>query len=186
MVDYKMRLNDVRFSYAHLIEPKQFENSNRLVYCARILIEKGSDAEKVLMNTVNDLMCDTLAWEAVTGKSIIPDNIEKNIYTGQKGVETGMLYINARTSFPIEIIDKDERRLDEIARSDAIIASEDLVYSGMWGDVFITAWLYHYAGKFGVSYNLGNILKTKDDENLGRPSAVDEFFGEVKNSDLPF
>lgn len=67
----------------------------------------------------------------------------------------------------------------------APITDESEIYSGMWGRVSMTAFIYDYKGTKGVSFGLNNVMKTRDDEPFGGASSAASDFGEFMTTISP-
>jgi len=175
----KIKLTNVRMSYAHLIKPTNFgKASEPEKFTARLLMDNKSETLETLNKEVLAFAEDANSWVGVND-GVVPKSYDVGIYEGTTGVEEGKTYINSKTDYAPEVIDLHKNRLDKESNA------EELVYSGMHANVYVTMWAYKYNGKCGISFSLGNIQKTKDDVKLSRASAIDEFDFEDED-DLPF
>lgn len=165
--------NEVRLSYAHVINPNTDDNGN-LKYSVSILIPKN-DAEtlKLIDEAVNNAFSK---WGDKLGKK--PTNINSVKHPINDGdvdrddpVYAGHYYINCNSKFKPTVIDTTGREL----------TSEDDVYSGCYGKVSINFYCYNNRGNKGVAAGLANVMKTRDGEKLSKGyTAIDDFdLGEI-------
>lgn len=171
----------VRFTYAHVFEPKASENG-LLKYSTGMLVpksdKKACDAMKALVDAavkkgIEKGKFNKEASESRSFKYPLRDGDEYYATAStpeQKEAREsyrGMLFINASSDRPVGVVDK---------YGNPIMNQSDF-YSGCWGHADIN--LYAYNNKsLGVGVGLHNVMKKKDDDRLdGQRSAQAAFAG---------
>ena len=168
-------INDVRFSYCHLFQPKPAKNPNaEPKYSVTVLVPKSNTAAKAAID--QDI---ARAYEdGVTRKwgGVRPPKYDVCVYDGDGarpsdgmpfGEECrGMWVFTASSTDRPFVVD---RQVQEIIQPRQ-------VYSGMWGNVNVAFFPYENSGKKGIGCALNGVQKTRDDEPLaGRVTAQDAF-----------
>ena len=174
-----VRLGEVRFSYAHVFEPRESDNGGPAKYSVVLLIPK--DDRDTL-----ELIKSAIAAAEEKGKTSkwggkIPAKRNSPLRDGdeeEKGPEfEGMYFFNCSSK------QKPGVRVLEDGRIVEALDTEDF-YSGCWGAATVNFFPYDSNGNKGVGVGLNNVIKTRDDERLsGGASAESDFadMGEVGN-----
>ena len=92
-----------------------------------------------------------------------------------KYYDPGQIFVRFANKYKPTVVDGAKRPIPE---------DSDEFYSGCWAHVSYTCWAYTYMGNKGVSFSLGNIQKTGDDEPFaGRRTTADDDFDVVDSDD---
>lgn len=164
----------VRFSYAHVWEPKAVEDGGEKKYSVSILIPKTDKVTLAKVKAAIEL-AKTEGLIKLGGK--IPANLKTPLRDGdidrpEDANYEGMMFINANAKTQPGIVD---------ATGAAILRQDDF-YSGCFGRASIT--FFAYAGKSkGIAAGLNHVMKTKDGEPLGGRSTAESDFAEVLVAD---
>lgn len=180
MSETKVITGLVRFSYAHVFEPKAAEEGGKEKYSVSILIPKKNKNLLAEIEDAIDAACDE---GAAKFKNKDPYKIKKFKWPLRDGDEErdddeayeNMMFVNATSDRQPGIVDRDR---DEII-------DEDDFYSGCWGRASINFYAFNTSGNMGIACGLNNLQKLKDDERLsGRASAADDFAEDFEDDDM--
>ena len=169
--DTSVRIGEVRFSYAHVFEPRS-TNGGDPKYSVSILIPKSNTgAVKLIEDAVNAAkqLGKTSKWG---GK--IPGNCKTPLRDGDTEREddenyAGHYFLSANGS---------EKRRPAVKVADGgelfdAMDSEEF-YSGCYGAAVINFYPYDANGNRGVAAGLNVVVKTRDGEKLGGGVNVEE------------
>lgn len=179
ITDTNIRIGEVRFSYAHVFEPRRSDNGGDEKYSVCVLIPKTDKA------TV-DMVKSAIAAAEEKGKSSkwggkIPAKRNCPLRDGdeeEKGPEyEGMYFLNASCKT------KPGVRVLEGGRVVEALDSEDF-YSGCWGAVTLNFFPYDSNGNRGTGTGLNNLIKTRDDERLAGGATAEQDFSDLGGSEL--
>lgn len=174
----KVVTNEVRLSYASLIEPR-IEEGKDPQYETSVLIPKSDkemvDGIKAVITKAGDELKSKFRKDPKSKSAKMPlhdgdeDRPEDPAYAGH-------YFLSARTKRKPQIINRKRELLD----------TEDDVYSGMYARVSINFFPFvHSSGSFGVGVGLNSVLKERDGERLaGASSAFDDFGDELEEDDF--
>lgn len=165
----KVVTKKVRFSYAHVWEPKAIEEGQDKKYSASIIISKD---DKATLKAVNDAVAK--AFEEGKGKfgGKVPKNWKHPLRDGDEDRPDDENYensyfINASSLRQPQIVDASVNP----------ILDQDEFYSGCFGRASINFYAFNVNGNKGVAAGLNNVQKLEDGPRLGgsAASAEDDF-----------
>lgn len=161
----KVVTGKVRFSYAHVWEPRADENGIEK-YSLCILIPKTDkktleDCRKAIEAAKQDGMKTKFGGKANGVKIPLRDGDEERPDSPEYA---GMMFINCSAKSQPIILDRN--------RNEVVDRKE--VYSGAWGNVAVNFYPYNSNGNKGVGCGLNVIRKLEDDDNLGGGISVSE------------
>lgn len=169
-VGTKVTTGRVRFSYAHVFEPKAIGEGQAAKYSVSLLIPK-TDTETI------KLIEEAIAEAAETGKAKlggkIPANLKTPLRDGDLDREddaayAGCMFINANSSNKPGVVDANV----------APILDREEFYSGAFGRASVTFYAYSANGNKGIACGLQNIQKTEDGERLSGGASAESDFGD--------
>lgn len=178
ITDTNIRIGEVRFSYAHVFEPRQSDNGGDAKYSVCILIPKTATA-------ILDMVKEAIAGAEEKGKTSkwggkIPAKRNNPLRDGdeeEKGPEyEGMYFLNASSKT------KPGVRVLENGKVVEALDQEDF-YSGCWGAVTVNFFPYDSSGNKGVGVGLNNVIKTRDDERLAGGATAEQDFADLGDGD---
>jgi hypothetical protein len=130
-----------------------------------LLIEMKNEANRVA-NEVFGCDLGGYATEGGVVKSPFRKTEEKPKY-----YDPGKIFIRFANKYKPNVVD---------GKRQPINPQTDDFYAGCWAHVSYEAYAYDYMGNKGISFSLGNIQKTGDDEPLaGKRTTVEEDFGVI-------
>lgn len=174
--DTSVRIGEVRFSYAHVFEPRS-TNGGDPKYSVSLLIPKSNTAAvKLIEDAVNAAkqLGKTSKWG---GK--IPGNCKTPLRDGDTErpddpAYAGCYFINANANSAPGIVDAD--------RNPILTRSE--VYSGVYGRASITFYAFNSSGNRGIACGLNNLQKVRDGEPLGGKASAEDDFATDEDDDF--
>lgn len=162
-------IGEIRFSYAHLFEPKSI-NGSKPKYSLSVLIPKTDTATITAIEKAIDAAID--AGVAKFGgkrpaKAALKLPLRDGDVERDDEAYKGCFFLNANTTTPPQVVDENLQPI--------LSAAE--VYSGCYGRVSLNFYAFNTNGNRGIAVGLGNVQKLRDGEPLGggRTSAVDDF-----------
>lgn len=172
-----MVIMDVRFSYAHVWEPKEHDNGDKS-YSVAILIPKVGKYAKQNIDKIKEIIAylEAKVKAVPANKGKLPRDFKVILRDGDEEREddpvyAGHYFINASSKNPPEIV---STQRDENGKPKRITDQEEF-YSGCYGHVSVNFFSYDKKGH-GISAGLNNIMKTRDGEKLsGKSSAASDF-----------
>lgn len=176
MAIHSITIHDVRFSYVNLFQPKApFNNpAGEPRYSVTILVPKTNAAAKAIL----DQEVAQVIEAAIRSKwgGIRPPQPAICIHDGdQPRPSDGAAYGEECRGCWVFTASSKEKPFVVDSQVQPIIDFTQ-VYSGMWGNVSISFYAYHQAGKKGVGCALNGVQKLRDDAPLsGRVSAKEAF-----------
>lgn len=169
-------INNVRFSYCNLFQPKApFNNpTGEPKYSTTILVPKSDAAAKAAI----DQAISQAIEEGVSGKwgGVRPPQPAICVHDGDgPRPSDGSSYgEECRGCWVFTASSKDKPFVVDGQVQPIIDPTQ--VYSGMWGNVSVNFYAYNQAGKKGVGCGLNGVQKTRDDDPLsGRVTAQEAF-----------
>lgn len=171
----KVLTNEVRLSYVELTTPRAAKPGAAPKYSAVILLPKSDAATKAdidasIQAAINNSL--TKQWGGV-----MPPNLSIPMYDGD-GVmpNTGVPFgEECRGHWVIRTKSNNKPQVVGIDNINTELLPSD-IYSGMYARVTFRCFGFSNDGNRGVSFGLGNVLKTRDGESLsGSASAVSDF-----------
>lgn len=170
----KVTTGEVRFSYAHVFEPKANEDGGKPKYSVSILIDKSD--KKTISRVKKAIETAKQAGTATFGGKI-PSNLKLPLRDGDEEREddpvyAGKYFINANSVTKPGVIDK---------AGNPIIDSAEF-YSGCYGHASVNFYAYNTSGNKGVACGLNNLMKTRDGEALGGRSRAEDDFSDLIDS----
>lgn len=178
----KALLKGVRFSYANVWQPRENDDKS-LSYGTAILIPKDDAGNKKTI----DAIIDVLVAEAKSkNKGKLPVKFKMPLRDGDDEKPddenyAGHWFLNAKSTTKPGIVSTD-RDADNKPKA---ITNEAEFYSGCYGHVTVSFFLFDKKGNVGIGVGLNNIMKTKDGTPLaGKTSAAEDFADiEVEEND---
>lgn len=168
----EVRTDKVRFSYAHVWEPKVARGATKAKYSVSIVIKK---TDKVTLNAVKSALEAAKAQFAEKyGGGKVPANLKLPIHDGDKErpedpVYAGCFYLNASSDLQPGIVDN--------SRPPQKITNPDDFYSGCYGRAFVNFFPFNNQSK-GIGCGLNHVQKLEDGERLGGRADLDTAFGD--------
>ncbi|AKK05214.1 putative DUF2815 family protein (plasmid) [Corynebacterium mustelae] len=164
--------DEVRFSYANVWEPRSINGSEKEKYSCSILIPKTATRTLALIEQkIKEALEEGKA--KFNGKIPPIGSLKLPLRDGdlerEDEVYAGHYFINANANadYKPQILGPDGTP----------IIDRNEFYSGCYGRVSLQFYTFNVNGNRGVAAGLGNIMKTRDGENLGGAGvrAEDEF-----------
>ena len=172
-------INDVRFSYCNLFQPKApFNNpQGEPKYSVTVLVPKTNTAAKAVID--NSIAQAIDAGVSSKWNGVRPPQPSICVHDGDGprpsdgsafGEECkGCWVFTASTKQPPFVVDEYVQNIIDPTK----------VYSGMWGNVNVTFFAYNNAGKKGIGCGLNGVQKIRDGEALGGQITAQEAFKPV-------
>ena len=173
----------VRFSYAHVWEPKAMNEGDPLKYSVQILIPK---THKATLKTVNDAIDQAIKKGIADGK--ITAALTKNpsfriclrdgdleaagVGDSSKDHLKGYFFFNASS--------KEDRQPTMLDKYGQVIMKADDFYSGCYGIADVGFFAYKNKG-MGVAAGLNHLMKREDGERLDGLSSAETAFAAFKD-----
>lgn len=174
-------INDVRFSYCNLFQPKApFNNpQGEPKYSVTVLVPKTNTAAKAVIDNAIAQAIDagvSSKWNGVRPPQpaiCVHDGDGPRPSDGSSFGEEckGCWVFTASTKQPPFVVDEYVQNIIDPTK----------VYSGMWGNVNVTFFAYNNAGKKGIGCGLNGVQKIRDGEALGGQITAQEAFKPVGN-----
>lgn len=172
-------INDVRFSYCNLFQPKApFNNpQGEPKYSVTVLVPKANTAAKAAIDNAISQAIDagvSSKWNGVRPPQpsiCVHDGDGPRPSDGSAFGEEckGCWVFTASTKQPPFVVDEYVQNIIDPTK----------VYSGMWGNVNVTFFAYNNAGKKGIGCGLNGVQKIRDGEALGGQITAQEAFKPV-------
>lgn len=172
-------INDVRFSYCNLFQPKApFNNpQGEPKYSVTVLVPKTNTAAKAVIDNAIAQAVDagvSSKWNGVRPPQpaiCVHDGDGPRPSDGSAFGEEckGCWVFTASTKQPPFVVDEYVQNIIDPTK----------VYSGMWGNVNVTFFAYNNAGKKGIGCGLNGVQKIRDGETLGGQITAQEAFKAV-------
>lgn len=172
-------INDVRFSYCNLFQPKApFSNpQGEPKYSVTVLVPKTNTAAKAVIDNAIAQAIDagvSSKWNGVRPPQpaiCVHDGDGPRPSDGSAFGEEckGCWVFTASTKQPPFVVDEYVQNIIDPTK----------VYSGMWGNVNVTFFAYNNAGKKGIGCGLNGVQKIRDGEALGGHITAQEAFKPV-------
>lgn len=175
----KVITGKVRFSYAHVFEPKENLNGGDAKYSVTLLIPKADvTTYNNIMNAINATIDEAVASVFNGVKPAAP---KIPIYDGDGLRASGEPFgEECKGHWVIAANSKDRPEIVDVA-CNPIMSKSDF-YSGCYGRASIVFFAYNTNGNKGVGCGLNNIQKLEDGQPLsGRSTAVEDFGTPVQN-----
>ena len=172
-------INDVRFSYCNLFQPKApFNNpQGEPKYSVTVLVPTTNTAAKAVIDNAIAQAIDagvSSKWNGVRPPQpaiCVHDGDGPRPSDGSAFGEEckGCWVFTASTKQPPFVVDEYVQNIIDPTK----------VYSGMWGSVNVTFFAYNNAGKKGIGCGLNGVQKIRDGEALGGQITAQEAFKAV-------
>lgn len=172
-------INDVRFSYCNLFQPKAPFNNPQgdPKYSVTVLVPKTNTAAKAVIDNAIAQAIDagvSSKWNGVRPPQpaiCVHDGDGPRPSDGSSFGEEckGCWVFTASTKQPPFVVDEYVQNIIDPTK----------VYSGMWGNVNVTFFAYNNAGKKGIGCGLNGVQKIRDGEALGGQITAQEAFKPV-------
>ncbi len=171
----------VRFSYAHVLEPKEDENGN-LKYQTSIIIPKSDTKTlRAIERAVDAAIAEgSSKLTKPGGKKPIPKkNLKLPLRDGDEEREGDEAYENAM------FFNASSKNAPAVVDDHVLPIGEDEFYSGCYGRVTVNFYAFDGEGKqYGIAAGLGNIQKLQDGEPLAGGTTAQQDFGDDDVSDF--
>ena len=172
----KVITGKVRFSYAHVWEPKAISEGDTPKYSVALLIPK---TETATIKAIEAAVKAAKEEGKVKFGGKIPANLKLPLRDGDDERPDdenyqGCMFINANTTNKPGIID---------AKKLPITNQEDF-YSGCYGRASINFYAFNVNGNRGIAAGLGNLQKLEDGDRLSGGSTAEDDFGAPEDEDL--
>jgi len=173
----KVILKNVRFSYAHVFEPKAIGNSSEAKYSVSLIIQKSDTEGIAALNAAIKFVEDEVKAK---NKGKLPANFKKPLRDGDAERPDDEAYADA---YFINASSKTKPGI--VNRVKEPIIDQDKFYSGCFGNASINLYYFDVNGNRGIACGLNNLMKTKDGDALsGRASAEQDFADIEAEEDL--
>lgn len=168
----KIVAQNVRFSFAHVFEPKQFAEEGKAKYQVTLLIPKSTKQGKALIKQIQDEI-ENLKNENLKGtfKGSLGSKFWSPLRDGDEdkpdteGYE-GMMFICCKSDRKPDVFD---------SKLQPIVEREEF-YSGCYGHASFNLYPYNSNGSKGIGAGLLGVVKLKDGEPFGEGgSSVEDF-----------
>lgn len=174
--DTNIRLGEVRFSFAHVFEPrKQDDGTEKYGVC--VLIPKKDKETVELFKSAYEAAKQagkSSKWDGkIPAKVVLPLHDGDEERADDENFE-GMWFFNANAKNAPGIRVKDGGTISEAI-------DEDDFYSGCWGAVTVNLFPYKSSGNVGVGVGLNNVIKTRDDTKLAGSRSADADFADMED-----
>lgn len=169
-------LKKVRISYAHIWEPKDWDDGREPKYSVSCLISKDDKENLALIEKAEKEAIDVGIEKKRSWKGNKPKKFKHLLNDGdQKDNEEyeGMMYLNASSKHAPLIVDQKRQE----------ILDTNLVYSGCICNVNIYVYPYDTGGK-GISAILKAIQKVRDDKAFGPEPTTADVFEDVPDEEF--
>lgn len=176
----------VRFSYAHVFEPKAIQEGQEPKYSVSILIDKS---DTITLSRVNNAIeaakVEGIAkygeklQKLIKSKKNLPPNFKNPLHDGDVEREDneeyeGKMYVNANNKRKPNVVGTEK---DEGGNFEVLYDDEDF-YSGCYGRATLNFFAFNNQSQ-GVGCSLENLQKLADGERLGAPrESAEDAFGE--------
>ena len=139
----------VRISFPRVSEPRKINGKDIYEVCIMIASE---DTEKALMVMVNNYKKEVFPdFDTVR----LPFQKQETLSSKYQGFEDG-LFFNASSSFSVNVVSSDKTKLTKEQ-------VKERLYGGVWAICSLSLYKYGKDGKFGIGFNLRNIMLVADD-----------------------
>lgn len=177
MSSRKIVTPEFRVSFPSVFQPTSFEEGSDKKFEITMLFPKETDL-KALKELAREIAKEK--W----GEKF-PKNMRKLFRDGDEKSElpgySGHIFVKAISNYRPGLIDKKGLKIvSNDFQSEGKEVSQEEFYAGCWARAALTAYAYGGPGtKFtpGVSFNLNNLQKMRDDEPFGNRSNACEDFG---------
>jgi len=172
-------INDVRFSYANLFQPKPpINNPNgEPKYSVTILVPKTNVQAKAVIDAAIQEAINAGVNAKWNGQ--LPPAPALCIHDGDGARPSdGMPYGEECKGCWVFTASSKQAPFVVDAQVQAIMDPRE-VYSGMWGNVNVNFFAYNQAGKKGIGCSLNGVQKTRDDTPLSAHVTAEEAFKPV-------
>ena len=176
--DTKVRVGEIRLSYAFLFSKRTNMDGTEGKYSTAVLIPKSNTQAVQLIKDAIEA-AKQAGKDKFNGK--VPTNLKTPLRDGDEehpddAAYEGMYFLNCSSSRKPDL-----KVLENGHLSDAL--DEDDVYSGAWGAITLNMFAYNNSGNKGIGCGLGNFVKTRDGERMSGGSTGDEDFGDLAEDD---
>lgn len=178
-IDNRVRLNNVRLSFAHLFTPTAFAEGQQAKFQASFLLDPSNKAHASKIKEIEQKI-EALAKEKFRGK--IPNSLKKCLKEGNDTGETSpyegyedMMYISANSNKRPVIIDRNRAPLQE---------EDGVVYSGCYVNAIIDLWVQNNQYGKRVNAEVKAVQFYRDGEAFtGRGVDVENEFEDLDSED---
>lgn len=171
----------IRFSYAHVWEPKAAKQGQEPKYSCALLIPK-TDTSTLSMVTAAIAEAKQLG---VTNGTYKGKNTEVPTFKGclrdgdlekpDNPEYHGCYFINANNKSPVGVIGPDAKRISDLARPS--------FYSGCYGNFSVNFFPFNFDGSIGVGAGLNAVQKVSDGEQLAGMPDPETVFQAIENAE---
>lgn len=177
----KVKLDNVRLSYANLLVPRPPGKNQEPVYSVTLIIPKNTKDGKRAIG----LLRKAQEAAAQEGQEKFGKNFAKKYKDLVRDADTHPdtdLDKNPEYEDSYTVNTKNSRKPRVVDQLKNDLHSSDDVYSGMYANVIINTYPYsHETGGNGVGFSLQAVQKVRDGEQFGAaPIDIDEEFDEIE------
>lgn len=169
----RIKLNNVRLSYANVFEARAMQEGQEPKYSAQIIISKDHPQIKELKKAIYEVAKDKFPKLVKDNK--IPAKLKTPLRDGDEErddepeVYGGMYFFNASNKKRPTVVDRDKTPLTE---------DDKVIYSGCYCNVIVDVYGFDTAGNKGVAAALCGVQFKKDGEALGGKGVTADDFDE--------
>ena len=170
----KIKLKNVRLSYANLFEPRE-NKSGELRYGSALIIPHKHPQIKELKAAIDEAGEEKFGkkWESMRKKTDPLHDADKDGKADDNPEYEGHYYINTSSKRKPQVVDRQVQP----------ILDESELWSGCYCNVSIAIFAFEVPENKGVSFGLNNLQKVKEGERLGGAANADEEFEELEDDE---
>lgn len=167
----KVITGKVRFSYAHVFEPKSIEDGGEKKYSVNLIIPK---TDTVTIEKIEEAVeAAKVAGKASKWGGKIPTNLKLPLRDGDAERPDDENYEN---SYFINASSRNKPGIVDVNKDE--IMTKDEFYSGCYGRASVNFYAFNVSGNKGIAAGLNNLQKLEDGEHLAGGSSAAEDFAE--------
>lgn len=165
----KIRTNEIRCSYEHLLVPAAFKDQDKKYSVSALISKEDTATMEVIKQAVDAAVqkgIDKFGKSFKSGKTHYPVHDGDEDRSEDEAYEN-CFYINCANTQKPAVFDENGQKTDD----------PEVIYSGVRGYLLINFYPYSAPGNQGVAASLLGFMKTRDDEALGgvRVDAAKDF-----------
>ena len=170
----KIKLKNVRLSYANLFEPRE-NKSGDLRYGTALIIPHDHPQVKELKASIDEAGEEKFGkkWASMLKKSNPLHDADEDGKSDDDANYEGCYYINTSSKRKPQVVDRQVQP----------ILDESEIWSGCYANVSIAIFAFEVPENKGVSFGLNNLQKVKEGARLGGAANADEEFEEIDDDE---
>lgn len=166
-----------RLSYTHLFAKYSPDgDAANGKFMTNVLLPKGEkETVKAIQSAIEAAKKSGIAglWGGKEPKKLDTPLRDGDVDKEDDPVYEGKFYLNTKSKNRPGLVDKAKQP----------IVDEEELYSGVWAVVSVTFFAYDVSGNRGVAVGLNNVMKFKDDEQLGGRVSAESDFADIDMED---